>query len=246
MPTNQSQIILLLLVFSVGIVLGAIIAWLIAGREKEIPPNQELEKSAELRQQYQERISLWVERSSGKLVVRIDNQMASTPQQLNEPQRKQLQTLMREWLSWMGFPGSSSQAPAASAAPVEPAHPGQTVLITPPPTQDVSTPPAFQATATNQAPFLPATAVTVTPVPPAKAPQKQKSIVEQIDDILQEKLESSPACNKGVRLVEDPKLGVAVWIGLERFNGVDAVVDPDVIAVLKAAVAEWEHRAGKT
>ncbi len=104
MPASQSQIFLFLLVFLAGIVLGAIVFWLISGREKEAPLNPELEKLNKLRQQYQERVSLWVERSSGKLMVRIDDRMASSTQQLSEPQRKQLQTLMREWLIWMGFP----------------------------------------------------------------------------------------------------------------------------------------------
>ncbi len=75
--------------------------------------------------------------------------------------------------------------------------------------------------------------------------QAPKSIVEQINEILQEKLLSSPLGNKGVRLVEDPKLGVVVWVGLNHYNGVDAVTDPEVKAILRSAAAEWEQRAGR-
>src|SRR5512138_3026017 len=134
MPTNQ--IIMLALAFAVGIFFGALLSWLFSGKEKAAPPNPELTKLMKLREQYQERVSLWVERTTGQLVVRMGEQMAADPQQLGDSQRKQLQTLMREWLTWMGFPGSASPAqpaPAAQAAPVPaaPAFARQAVLVTP-------------------------------------------------------------------------------------------------------------------
>ena len=241
MPTNQSQILLFLLALLGGAAIGAIVAWLLFGREKESPPDPDLQKLIKLRQQYQERVSLWAERRSGKLMVRIDDQMASTPEQLSEDQRKQLQTLMREWLSWMGFPGSATQA----LAPEDPFQFRQAVLVTPGTAQNGSFSPALRGKSVNQNSVQPMMAGSGIPGQPAVVPQPLKSIVEQINEILQENLINSPACNKGVRLVEDPKLGAVVWIGLEHFNGVEAVVDPDVKAVLKASVVEWEHRAGR-
>ena len=71
---------------------------------------------------------------------------------------------------------------------------------------------------------------------------KPKSIVEQINDILQEKLKDHSALSKGIRLAEDPRQGVIVWVGLEHFVGVDSVPDPEVKAIVKAAVKEWERR----
>ena len=55
-------------------------------------------------------------------------------------------------------------------------------------------------------------------------------------------MKSSQGLNKGIRLVEDPKEGAVVWVGLEHYAGVDAVKDPEVKALLKAAVGEWERR----
>lgn len=231
MPT--SQIFALALALIVGIALGALVAWLLSGREKEAPPDPELEKLLKLREQYQERVSLWVERSTGKLMVRMGEQMAAAPQQLSDPQRKQLQTLMREWLTWMGFPGSAPAQPqAAHPAPAAPVPGRQAVLVTPTP------PPAAPAAGPNPAPVAAGAAI-----PSQPAAQVVKSIVEQINDILQEKLVGSPAASKGVRIMEDARLGVVVWVGLERFSGVDAVTDPEVKAVLKAAAAEWERRS---
>ena len=77
----------------------------------------------------------------------------------------------------------------------------------------------------------------------AAVPGKPKSIVEQIDEILQAKLVDSSVHNKAVRLVEDPVHGVVVWIGIDHFNGVDQVTDPEVKALLREAAAEWEQHA---
>ena len=71
---------------------------------------------------------------------------------------------------------------------------------------------------------------------------KPLSIVEQINDILQETIKDTPLAGRMIRLVEDPREGVVVWIGLERFPGVDSVPDPEVKAALRKAANEWERR----
>ncbi len=68
------------------------------------------------------------------------------------------------------------------------------------------------------------------------------SIVEQINDILQDTIKDTPLAGRMIRLVEDPREGVVVWIGLEHFPGVDAVPDPEVKAALRKAANEWERR----
>jgi len=80
-------------------------------------------------------------------------------------------------------------------------------------------------------------------IPVSSTPAKIKSIVEQIDEILQDKLARSSSIQKGVRLAEDAAHGVVVWIGLEHYNGVDLVTDPEVRALLREAAEEWERRA---
>ncbi len=246
MPTTAGQWFFLLAALLVGVFIGALVSWLFSNKENEAPPNAELEALHELRRQYQERVGLWVERASGKLVVRMGNHMAGSPQELSEPQQKQLQTLMREWLSWMGFansmPAAPAPAPAAGPAPepAAPPTPPPAVLVTPPPAEPVLPKPA------GNAPLVAVPDLQISLAPkPAAEPPKPKSIVEQINDILQEKLLTHPLRVKGIRLVEDPKMGVVVWVGIEHFNGVDGVVDPEVKALLKAAVAEWEQRSAQ-
>jgi len=76
----------------------------------------------------------------------------------------------------------------------------------------------------------------------AVKPSKPLSIVEQINDILQETIRDTPLANRMIRLVEDPREGVVVWIGLDHFPGVDSVPDPEVKAALRKAANEWEKR----
>lgn len=79
---------------------------------------------------------------------------------------------------------------------------------------------------------------------PAKAakPSKPLSIVEQINDILQETIKDTPLANRMVRLVEDPREGVVVWVGMTHYPGVDSVPDPEIKAALRKAANEWERR----
>ncbi len=87
---------------------------------------------------------------------------------------------------------------------------------------------------------LPATMPEETSKPSKVA--KPLSIVEQINDILQETIKDTPLAGRMIRLVEDPRAGVVVWVGLEHFPGVDAVPDPEVKAALRKAASEWERR----
>ena len=75
---------------------------------------------------------------------------------------------------------------------------------------------------------------------------EDKSIVMQIDEILQERLEGSPLKQRGIRLAELPDKSMAVWVGLEKYTGVDAVPDEEIKELIRLCVAEWERRSAKS
>ena len=68
------------------------------------------------------------------------------------------------------------------------------------------------------------------------------SIVAQIDQILQDRLAGTPLAGRGIHLQESPEGGVIVWVGLQRFEGIDAVPGSEVKAAIRQAVEAWEKR----
>lgn len=107
-------------------------------------------------------------------------------------------------------------------------------------------PPAPRPTAAPASPPRPAAAPApsrpVAPPPPNPAPNAPKSIVEQIDAILQERIAGTPLESRGIRLLEAPDGSVIVLVGLNRYQGVAEVPDEDIRAAIRAATEEWERK----
>ncbi|MBE0685027.1 MAG: hypothetical protein IH585_03425 [Anaerolineaceae bacterium] len=88
------------------------------------------------------------------------------------------------------------------------------------------------------------TSEVVPPLVPPKTVEKHKrqlSIVEQVDEVLQELLESSPLKGRNIRLTEMPNKGVTVWVGNEYYDGINAVPEEDVKRIIRQAVKKWEE-----
>ena len=78
----------------------------------------------------------------------------------------------------------------------------------------------------------------------AKKPElSNQSIVAQIDAVLQNRLASSPLRNQSIRLIESPAGGVRVYVGLEKYDGIDAIPDPEIKDFIRQAVADWEGKS---
>ena len=73
---------------------------------------------------------------------------------------------------------------------------------------------------------------------------RSKTMVEQIDEILQAKLAKSSHANRAIRIIEDPTKGVVVLIGLTIYHGINEVDDPEVLKIIHSAVSEWESLTG--
>lgn len=72
---------------------------------------------------------------------------------------------------------------------------------------------------------------------------KPKTVAGQISLILEEMLHKSPLKEKGIRLIEREDHGVDVWIGTEKFDGVESIPYPEAKQLIKAAAARWEKEA---
>ena len=76
-----------------------------------------------------------------------------------------------------------------------------------------------------------------------KKPHKTLSIVEEVDEILQELQKFSQNSQSNISLMDDGKHGVTVKVGNQTYPGIDAVTDPEAQILLKKAVTEWERRS---
>ncbi|MCU0484796.1 MAG: hypothetical protein MUC85_01675 [Anaerolineales bacterium] len=70
-----------------------------------------------------------------------------------------------------------------------------------------------------------------------------KSLVEQIDGVLQEILQQSPLPVGEIHLAENADLGLEVRVGSQRYDGIEAVPDAQVRQAIRNAIAEWQKRA---
>jgi len=77
-------------------------------------------------------------------------------------------------------------------------------------------------------------------VPVSQLPPE--SMIDQIDDILQTKLEAAGLKDKAVRLMEWPNIGMMVMIGLEKYESVEDIPDEEIRNLIRAAVKSWEHQ----
>lgn len=73
---------------------------------------------------------------------------------------------------------------------------------------------------------------------------KMLSVVDEVNDILQRKLHGSPKAGKGIHLMENHNKEIRFWVGLESYNDVSEIPDPDVRKLIDDAVKEWEQNRG--
>ncbi|MBS1249371.1 MAG: hypothetical protein MAG431_00949 [Chloroflexi bacterium] len=69
-----------------------------------------------------------------------------------------------------------------------------------------------------------------------------RSIVEQVDEILQEKLANSPLNEKGIFLQEDPQKGMIIWVGLKSYEDIGEIPDSSIREIIRSAVRAWESK----
>lgn len=248
----------LLIIGAISLFLGMLATLLLNSLREDVPPAEEGADAPPggKKGRYSPVARLWREKGSGRLVVEMDGRTLVTTEPLNDIQRERLEKAERDFRAWLGM-GLEAVAPPApsvpsapqvptkaqpAAAPVQSAPPAVPPAA-PPPAQTASpaTPPAQQSPPPIRTiPFTPPGVPPAVIPPAAAATRANRSIVEQIEDILQEMLVGTPLSGRGIHLHQDPARGVVVQVGLEYFDGIDSVPDPEIKSVLKSAVAAWE------
>jgi hypothetical protein len=169
---------------------------------------------------------IWKDKSSLQPVLEIEGDLFRRAEDIHPDQLEKFNSAITELCNWLGQPA-------------------------PTPTPSAETP----AFLTNE-PFPP----TLTEKPARRGPldllknsldadvrsamkSAPKSLAAQVDDILQEKLAESGLADRGIRIMDTPSADLVVMVGLSKYDGIDAVPDPEIQAIIREAVAEWGRRA---
>jgi hypothetical protein len=169
---------------------------------------------------------LRIKNENGALTLDIDGARVN-PIALYPEQRKRLIEMLNVMRPWL----ENKPVPVPTTPP-------------PPPPQSVSAP-------FNAAPPPPATVQSPKPAaaPAPPTPRKDEapaaaptSMVGQINAILQSRIAHTKLADIGVTMIESPAGGVYVYVGLNKFEGIDAVPDEEIKAAIRAAIAEWERK----
>jgi hypothetical protein len=158
------------------------------------------------------------------LIIEMDGLVFYSPQELDDNLRQRLSGVYEELSTWIADKDTYN-LPVGGTKPAEDNDSGldrsplpQEREATKPITVDfLSTPPLFGS--------------------------RLKSLAEQVDEILQEKIAANPDETPPIRLVDSVLGGLVVEVGTDRYEGIDAVPDEGIRQVIREAVREWEKRS---
>lgn len=178
---------------------------------------------------------LRIKNENGTIALDLDGVRAN-PSALLPDQRKRLIEMLNVMRPWL----ENKPAPVPTSVTPPPPLPSSPLRAMPVPDTRQGAPVNIPSPASQPAPPKP----TPAPVPkkddkPATVPT---SMVGQINAILQLRIANTKLAEQGVTMIESPSGGVFVYIGLNKFEGIDAVPDEDVKAAIRAAIAEWERK----
>ena len=214
-----------ILLASIGVVIGFLLAALIFSLRKESSPEQVPQQ--QLLSDSENKIRVWREGGDQRLVVEMNGVSHRQESDLHTDQKRLLVNLTRELQSWIG---SSTTAAAESAAQAD------IIKTALPQTDEVKKSPSLNP--------LKVFSDSLQPLKKSDADVIDQSIVSQIDSILQDKMEGTHLEDRGVRLVEGPDQGMVIEIGLDKYTEIEAIPDEQIRNLIRLSVAEWEKSVG--
>jgi hypothetical protein len=174
---------------------------------------------------------IWRNIRSGEFYPELDGKVFHSPSEMNDNQKARFTRLLEVLQSW----------------------------VKPPVAQPETDQPALQEGADgvaieNPQPVLEEKRISLNPIKAFtdvigvevnKPKSVDLSIVAQVDAILQEKLENMPLAKRGISMKDSLDGGLRVWVGLQQYNSIDEVPDPEIRQLLRESVEEWERRLDK-
>lgn len=219
--------IFLVLAAVIGLLVGLLVASLFTPRESKpaapAEPPEDLAKDG-----FAEAARLWYSPGGKRVITELDGEYYREYQPLTAEQKGRVNNLIEQWSSWAGKSIEEPAQKIASPAAIEPEEIESVAEVGPVLNWSVA---EAMKTDDEADPEL---------VP---EPEKPKTIAGQISQIIDKMLEGNPLKEKGIKLIENSHQGVDVWIGLEKFEGIDAIPYPDVQQLIRQAVAQWESES---
>jgi hypothetical protein len=227
-------LLIALVCVAVGVVVGVMVTNLISPKTPAAPASDpDLEQAA----------GLWREPQTGSLLVEMDGLKFHSVNDMNDDQRHRLLKGTQDLRLWSGVP-EVPQGEEAAATGVELVAGGAPAAELAEGEQSLGQPPSLPVAETIKRPSLNPVEVLAralrADVPKTGSPPL--SIAGQIDEILQAKLENSSLKGRAIRLMELPGKGMVVMVGLDQYDSVSSVPDPEIRGLLQACVEEWEGR----
>jgi len=174
-------------------------------------------------------------RTGGRVIPEIGGKKFQSPAEMSEVQRENFSRLLNQMQAWLGLEKGAPPQVEANR-PFAPSESFSTISPSRPLANEPAVP--FQRPSINPIDTLARAIQTDV----GKMPAAQKSIAAQIDEILQEKLAGTPLEKRGISLLDHPGQGVLVRVGLDQYDGIDAVPDEEIRDLIRSAAAEWEKR----
>jgi hypothetical protein len=182
-------------------------------------------------------LRVWRDIADGSLIIDFGAQRCRHPAELVDPDlRRRFIAVARELNSMadnMGAPGIRHAAPPPAAAPPPVASP-------PPEPPDIEAPQEEKPGMLRQVGRV---MMGKSPTPgPLPSEIEPPSIVEQIEEILQAKLQNSEFSQRSIHVRPSITGGVTVQVDDVSYEGIDAVREDDVREFLQTVIREWEAR----
>ncbi|MEN8172123.1 MAG: hypothetical protein ABFS03_04510, partial [Chloroflexota bacterium] len=203
-----------LIVAGAGFLIGLLISSFIASLRKP-PPNirqSAAPKPGQGEPEYPRgAVHIWQDEQKNAVMLKIGQKTLAVGEDLGPKEKKYISTLIMYLQNWVEVPEAEEQVtPAAPAAPAAPDPESQAITDTEQDETEETDPP------------------------------EETSIVQQVNDLLQQKLVDSPFKDIGVILMEMPNKGMVVMVGKEQYPDVGSVPDPEIRKFIQDTVIEWE------
>ncbi len=173
-----------------------------------------------------------IKNENGMLTLELDGARVDTSALHPDNRRRLIEMLnvMRPWLE-------NKPAPAPATPPPPPPQP-----IPTPQTQGRPAPTNIASPASQPPPSTPARTPAPAPKKDDKPAAAPTTMVGQINAILQLRIANTKFAAQGITMIESPTGGVYVYVGLNKYEGIDSVPDEEIKAVIRAAISDWEKK----